>query len=227
MLNIMKRKNTAKEGSLMYRLNEHPICSVLYDLEFKEGRAWLNPNDQMCFHSGHYEEQDFEDWMNGVGKIVKGRDAEEKAIVWEYAKFMKEYNHAHSISYNYKFFHLITDSNPNLSTHNYSILDYNGENAMEIISRMYGTFVGEISRDFNNREYDSVRREYQDTLWGVKKTLMMFGIGYLASSNTPQDILNHSWISDVVFSKAYYLYLKNKGVKFPNFDFMENNRGKL
>ena len=50
---------------------------------------WLNPNNQSCFNYGNFTHQDFIDWANGTGVVVKGNTQEQKD------KFMR-YEKAHS-----------------------------------------------------------------------------------------------------------------------------------
>ena len=77
------------------------------DLSFKEdGFAWLNPNNQISFNSGYFEKQDFLDWTEGKGKIVKGKTDEEKLLFWNHAKFLKEYTDSWIITINLKYFDL-------------------------------------------------------------------------------------------------------------------------
>lgn len=231
-----KQNNTVP---ILEKINNSKVCSPMNKLIFKNGKAWLNPNNQECFNSGNFTEEDFDDWLDGKGSIVKGRDDEEKAIVWEYATFKEEYYSSFTITSNYKFFYLVsTDYRPNYNTSVYgnggksfTPFVYDGKNQTEIISNIFANFVMSLKRDLlswdDERSYNRVRDEFRKETWGITKTLMLMGIGYCGASNTPESIENLSWFSGVVFGKAYYLALKEKGVKFPNFDFMDNNRYKI
>lgn len=63
-------------------------------------------------------------------------------------------------------------------------------------------------------------KKMHDELIGVKETLFMLGIGYYDACNTPQDIENLSFISDICIYKAAYLYYVKNGVEMPDFDFV-------
>lgn len=241
ILNILNPEQK-EENEILKLISESTICSPMNTLKFENGRAYLNPNNQRCFNSGSYTVQDYRDWLNGKGNIVKGNDEEEKTLVWEYAKFCDEYYFSYMITLNYNFFHLVsTDYRDNYNQDAYGFNNYSnrpftpfvydGTNKAEFISNIFGNFVisvkSELNGTYNNNGIDRVYREYQMNSWGIKKTLLLMGIGYSGATNTPEEIENLTWFSDVVFAKAYYLHLKDKGVKFPNFDFIENNRYKL
>lgn len=236
-LKFMNKKQD-ETHTILKKINGSKMCSPMNTLVFKDGRAYLNPNNQECFRSGNFTEQDYIDWLDGKGNIVKGNDDEEKAIVWEYATFLKEYQHGWNIAHNYKFFYLVsTDYKNNYNSYNNSFGDKSfvpfeiNTKHEELISNIFGNFVMEIKNDLNSTYdesgFDRVQRDWRETAWGIKKTLMLMGVGYCGACNTPEQIENLTWFSDIVFAKAYYLYLKDKGVKFPNFDFMDNNKYKI
>jgi len=63
------------------------ICKPMNDLHESELdndgtgikiKIWLNPNNQKCFNYGWFEYQDFYDWLEGKGNIVKGKTNETK-----------------------------------------------------------------------------------------------------------------------------------------------------
>ena len=60
------------------------------DGEGQKIRIHLNPNNQKCFNFGWFEYQDYYDWLEGKGKIVKGKTDEEKKKFWDVAVFESE-----------------------------------------------------------------------------------------------------------------------------------------
>lgn len=216
-----------KTQPILSKINDSSVCRTSCSLEFKDERAWLNPSDQQSFNSGWFTEQDFEDWINGTGNIVKGHDIEEKAIVWEYATFKANISHSHLITLNHRFFHLVGEDYKRIND-NFKPYKIDNNNHNEIISNIFGNFVPNTSRQFEYMKFDSIYSEFRENLWGVKATLRLLGIGYLdGGCNIEGDVNNFSWFSDVAFGKAYYLHLKRQGTKFPDFDFIENNRYKI
>lgn len=215
-------------------LKSNPICSPMNNLERKisdkngEELYWLNPNNQKCFNFGWFSRQDFIDWTNGIGNIVKGKTDEEKKKFWEVAIFEKKYNLAWAIGYDKKYFHLIDETYKPNYKHSYSCnttnelpLKITKNNHAEII----GKIMGNVCRYYSDREITVNSHSYRmmrEELSGVKETLFMLGIGYYGASNTPCEIENLSWIADICIHKAAYLYYLNNGVEMPDFDFVYN-----
>lgn len=225
-------KNT--ESEVLELISKSKICKPMNTLEFKQddngnNHAWLNPNDQTSFNAGWYQESDFRDWLNGTGKIVKGKTEEEKAIYWEYANFLINNEHAYNFLWLFPYFNLLDESfnfvpHGSFLTNPSDPLKITKKNHSELIGKMFGYYVRRIKEDFKYRDYDSVRFEYNDTLYGVSNTLFMLGIGYCGASNTPTDINNLIWVKDLTITKAYYLKLLEDGIKMPDFDFIDKNR---
>lgn len=212
----------------------HKICSPMNTLEFKDingvQRAWLNPNEQECFNSGWFTEEDFKDWMRGTGKIVKGETPEEKEKFWKYATFLKEYKNGWMIRYNIEYFDLLIEDTAPEKSESFDSrsrttkipLKITKTNKEEIIGAIFGYMVRSLTNDFigvdGNDDY--ILKRFRDETWGAKITLYKLGCGYFGYSNTPRSILNLAWVPDVVVAKAYYNYLKIKGVELPDFDFI-------
>lgn len=234
----MKKIFKSKSKTIQELLKESKVCNTINDIVFKDGKAYLNPYNQKCFNYGTFTEQDFLDWLDGKGKIIKGKDDEEKKKIWEYALFESEYKHGYLITMNYKHFYLVSSNYKRNYNKQY---DYNskfkpivfdGNNHADFISNIFGNYVVDLLSDFisvyNDGDYNRIRKDWNETSWGIKKTLMLMGIGYAGAVNTPEEIENLTWFSDIVFSKAYYLHLKeHKNVKFPDFDFFENYKNKI
>ena len=93
---------------------------------------------------------------------------------------------------------------------------------------MLAPFVKEMARDLDQgREWQYIKREFDQEYYGIKRTLYCFGIGYMAACNTPEEICNLSWVNGLVEAKAYYLYLKGKEEKgeitLPDFEWLSKN----
>jgi hypothetical protein len=223
-------KNKAIEGNNFFKqFSYDSICSPINNLVFNnDGRAWLNPSDQQSFNSGWFEKQDFLDWLEGKGKIVKGKTNKEKLLFWNHAKFLKEYNHGWMIACNYNYFNLVADYNPNsgFEKYNENPLVIKTKNKEEIISKVLSSFKNYIKEDFKYRKFEDVQKEYKDVFYGAKKTLIMLGCGYFGACNTPCQVENLSWFGDVVITKAYYEHLLIEGVVMPDFDFVRENKYK-
>jgi hypothetical protein len=220
------RNKTIGNSNFFEQFSYNSICSPINDLHFNEdGLAWLNPRNQTSFNSGWFEKQDFIDWLEGRGKIVKGSTDEEKLLFWNHAKFLKEYNHGWIIVCNYNYFNLVADYNPKsgFEKYNENPLVIKTKNKEEIISKTLGSFLSYIKEDFKYRKFEDVQKEYKDIFYGAKKTLIMIGCGYFGTYNTPCQIENLSWFDNIVFAKAYYEYLLTEDVIMPDFDFVRKN----
>jgi hypothetical protein len=179
--NVAKGVSTfVPEPTIEQLIKANSICSPMNKLEKsieKDGIAyyWLNPNNQKCFNFGWFSREDFIDWTNGTGKIVKGNTEEEKKKFWDVAVFEKKYDMAWAFGYHKKDFHLIDETYRTKQKHNYSCNTTN-ESPLKI------------------------------------------------TKNTPAEIENLSWISDICIYKAAYLYYVNNGVEMPDFEFVYKNQ---
>jgi hypothetical protein len=212
------------------QFNHNSICSPMNNLEFdKHNLTWLNPNNQTSFNSGWFEKQDFLDWLEGKGKIVKGNTEEEKLKFWNFAKFVHENENGWSVYFNYKYFDLVLDYDviAKFGQFNKNSLTIKTKNKEEIIGKILGSFLPNIKNDFKYRKFIDVIKEYRDILYGAKKALYILGCGYFSASNTPCQVKNLNWFSDVVISKAYYQYLLEEGIVMPDFNFVNENRYKF
>lgn len=226
---------------LVQALIKHPICSPmnrdLRESETQDGvRMWLNPNNQTYFKSGWFTYQDFYDWMEGRGNIVKGNTDEEKKKFWDVAVFEKEHDMAWAFGYHKKHFDLIDDTYYTESKRGYGMtlnrypkspLKITRTNHGEIISKVMGDicrWYGDTSVELkiNSHAYTKMDAELQ----GVKTTLYALGVGYYGACNTPEEIENLSWIADICKYKAAYLYFIKNNIPVPDFDFVYENRYK-
>ena len=87
---------------------------------------------------------------------------------------------------------------------------------------MFVPYIEEIKSDMDHRDMRSIRIEYTHTFDGIKKTLFCMGVGYFGATNTPEDLENLSFINDLIFAKAHYLYLKEKGENLPDFQWLSD-----
>jgi len=190
--------------------------------------------------------------MDGKGIMVKGDTPEEKKKYWDYAVFEKEGGFGGSrwlIKYTWRWFDkFVTDFNPHahngyetghilkpLKIKSLKIKDHieRQKREEEIIISMYAPFADEIVRDMEYREWNAIRNECEKDFYGIKRTLYCLGVGYMAACNTPEDICNLSWVQDIVFGKAQYLYFKKIGMELPDFEWLvskteeDNKRFKL
>jgi hypothetical protein len=220
---------------LMEALNASPVCSPLNtDLrestsEDGEIRMLLNPNNQKCFNFGWFTYQDFYDWIQGTGKIVKGNTPEEKQKYWEVAVFEKEYQQAWGVGYYKKHFHLIDETyRPKIKSYGYTgsnvvnPLKITKNNHDEIIAKVFGDicrWYSDYKLEVNSHTYIKMDSE----LMGAKQALYILGVGYYGAVNTPEEAQNLSWIADICKHKANYLYFLKNNIKLPDFDFVYNN----
>lgn len=238
-----KHEIVLKQKSVFDLIKEHSLCTPMnkpWDRESdqKRGIYWLNPNDQTNFNAGWFTEQDFMDWMNGEGSIVKGKTKEEKEKFWLNAKFLKEQRYGWMIQLYWKYFGWVNESydfkfeaerhHPN---ENPLIIDRKSlVRNNKVVINIFGMFCNYIIKDleccYDDKGLERVYDTYNKEFWGAKMVLYQFGLGYFAYSNTPEDFKNLSWVGDLIFAKAYYIYLKNKGVTLPDFEFINKNRYK-
>jgi len=242
MKNLFKKFKAITQTDLQKvkeALKANPVCRPINDLEKskldndgtgQKIRIWLNPNNQKCFNYGWFEYQDFYDWAEGRGKIVKGETDEEKKKFWDVAVFEHEHDYAWSFGYYKKYFDLIDSTYYPQLKKGYGFnsecnkpLKITKDNHAEIISKIFGDvcrWYGDTTVEPTNNSHS--RRRMHSELQGVKETLFMLGIGYYGACNTPEDIENLSWIADICEYKAAYLYYINNNIPLPDFDFVYN-----
>ena len=237
--------------SVLDYLKEHPICNPMNDPEndVKDPRdpnlkVWINPHNQTCFNSAWCSPKDLQDWMMGTGIMVKGKNPTQKKKFWKYAVLEAEDNNhiMWSILYHYKDFEKFsTDFNP----HNHKgwgmetqirkpikmranpLRDSLEEKIRQekIIIDMFAPFVDEIYRELEYREWQNIRHSYDKEFYGVKRTLYCLGVGYFGACNTPEEIENLSWVTDIVYAKAYYKHMVERlKLEMPDFNFINNHR---
>jgi hypothetical protein len=239
---IRKKVIPTEREKLLAALKAHPVCSPMNDLresELDNGdgngtqvRMWLNPNNQVCFNFGWFVYQDFYDWMNGTGAIVKGKTPEEKQKFWEVAVFEKQHDMAWAIGYYKKHFDLIDDTYHPEMKPTYGMnrqaktpLKITKDNHAEIIGKIMGDvcrYYGDTSVELKVGDRNYMRMEHE--LQGVKETLYTLGVGYYGAVNTPEEPENLAWISDICMYKAAYLYFIKNEIPIPDFDFVYSHR---
>lgn len=238
-------------------LSDHPICRPINDpikdhkpedLRNPDIMVWINPHDQFSFNSSWCSIQDLEDWMNGTGIMIKGKNDEEKKKYWDYAVFeatRDPWGIDHSkwlVKYTWKWFdQFVTDFDPNNHKNGHGPIDMqikeplklksnrtkdhlqNKIRTEEVIKAMLVPFVDYIVKELEYREWKHVRSEVENDLYGIKRTLYCLGYGYFGASNTPEEICNLKWVSDIIFGKGIYLWLKKQNYELlPDFEWLTN-----
>ena len=210
------------------------MCELKWkDFENGEKRAWLNPNNQLCYNFGWFTKEDFENWVSGTGDIIRGNTQEEKDKFLYYANLEATYQGFYSFIYNIQYFDLINENyNPArkslYDTYIESPLKVTKSNSSEIIGNLFGyvcsyyvdSFASQYLR--NPKEiYDSHSyRTMEAELWGVKWVCYNLGLGFYGACNTPCQIENLNWFVELTKVKSLYLALLKNGVEMPDFEFI-------
>lgn len=233
------RKTTLTELEKVRKaVKESPVCNTMCNLDESEIngeiRIFLNPFNQKCFNHGWFSHQDFYDWTQGIGAIVKGDTEEDKRKFWEVAVFEVQHDFGWSVGYDMKHFDLIDENYRIESKAGYGLgrsiktpLKITKTNHAEIIGKVFG----DISSYYSDTELTHDSRLYtkiQSEIIGAKQVLYMLGCGFYGASNLPTEVENLSWIGEVCIHKAVYLYFKKNNVVLPDFDFVynyKNNKG--
>jgi len=240
MRNIFKKIIPQKEfnietASYKELMDKVPHVSAMNrdsSLEFnKDGKSWLNPNNQECFNYGNYTLDEYRQWAKGTGPIVKGKNQKEKDEVMKYARAKEELDDR--LFYYWEYLDLLDSTH--LSARNsisgyfaekYDIVDRKAGDK-EIIKKIFSSHVFKLKADMEYTDIDKVSSNWKETWWGVADTIALLGIGRFGACNTPRTIDNLSWIKDLVFAKAYYLHLKDhEKYDFPNVEFVHKLRCK-
>ena len=182
-----------------------------------DGRYWVNPNNQTSFEHGHFTRQDFIDWANGTGAAVRGETQEQKDKYMRYAIAHDKLDLS-IFTYSEKLWMLDSSSNCTYG-HNHMQNPYinninlsNDRESATVIKETFNTLIqpllSNIKDDINNLSVISSKHStYMD---GVCHTLAISGHGYWDACNTPCELENLSWSKDLVFAKAYSLYLEEE-----------------
>jgi len=192
----------------------------------REENIWLNPHNQNCFESGWYTVEDFRDWANGIGKIVKGDTPEHQAKFMEYNKAEKELD-----SYLFMYFNYLWMLKDDGRMNAYGTLMYKSDahfidkskDDMYIVQDILSSFVPEFQEDFKYRKCTDIRDEHRSMGWGIKKTLSLLGYTKIGACNTPTELTNIGWSWDLVYAKAYYLHCIETGINLPDIKFVQDN----
>lgn len=220
----------SKEDVVINILNSHPFCRAMNRegliKSIKEGYEthYIIPHQQSCFNYGQFTLDEFMLWVDGKGPIVKGGTQEEKDKFMYYAEMYKELDL--NLYIYFEHLHLLKDNlRPSLpSRYNDGEPIKDDLSEEEIIIEVLSTYVPSMKEDFHTRDHNTIRREWNEVSWGVIKTLMLLGYGYSGANNLPEEITNLSWAKDLVYAKAYYLYLVEKGIEIPDIEFVDKNR---
>jgi len=198
----------------------------------EDGFVWMNPNDQECFNAGWYSMEDFKNFLNGTGKIIKGKTQEDKYKFLEYYRFKKTYHSAWSICYSFPYFDKIREENFKTRWNGYieERIKICHKNPEEDIMKIFGYFIPSIVSSLDifgkicdEERYNIVYKEYRNIFYGIGTALMLQGYGYFGYTNKPAEVYNFSWYRDIVFAYSYYKHLLEMCVKMPDFNFVEKN----
>lgn len=231
-------------------LKKHPIAKPMNDPwnnvdlhKEPDASVWINPHDQYCFNAMWCTPEILEQWMEGKGPMVKGKNAEEKKKYWDYAKFIAE-DKDHIkwyIMLTWKYFdRFTTEFNPHshrgfgmdrsikkpIKIKNMRTQDHleNKIRTQKVIIDMLAPYIDEIVDNLEYSEWQTVKNKMESEFYGVKRTLYCLGVGYMGACNTPAEIENLNWVLDIVWGKAAYKYLKKKGEELPDFEWLSNKR---
>jgi hypothetical protein len=236
LLKFLENTTLTEIEKLRIAIKESSVCKPMHELNEsiitnKDGneeiRIWLNPHNQKCFNFGWFTHEDYYDWLDGGGPIVKGETDAEKRKFWEVAVFEKQHEGAWSFGYHKKHFHFIDETYrpqtdfTHMSRYSKNPLKIGKKNHEEIISKVFGDvcrYYADMSYEMKIGDRNYMRMDYE--LQGVKETLYMLGVGYYGASNLPEEPLNLSWIAEICKYKALYLYFVKNGVELPDFDFV-------
>lgn len=244
---IFKPLRIGKYSNIGELLYNHKICRVINtDSLFSEDHSlrkhhgsncyWINPNNQISFRSASVSKEEILEWMEGKGPMVKGKTKEEKEAFWKYAKWESEAPPEYKIIvFDAKYFDIIKSDFKYQNLRNtglrssikkpISLKKYKSDDLRkkQIVLDMYFPFIDEIKSDLYHRDIPSLKREYNSIFYGIRRTLFSLGIGYSGASNTPEDILNLSWISGIIFSMAIYNFLLETQQDLPDFKWISKN----
>jgi hypothetical protein len=234
IFNFLNKITLTEIEKLKANLKTNPVCSTMSDLheseQEEEVRIWLNPCNQKCFNYGYFTYQDFYDWIEGKGNIVKGNTDNEKQKYYEVAKFEQEHDYGWAIGYGKKYFSLIDDTfytelKPGFGLERgcKNSLKITKNNHAEIIGKIFGAICRFYS-DYEITHISNSRSRMHDELQGAKEALFALGIGYYGANNTPEEIENLNWAADLCIYKTAYNYFVKNNVYLPDFDFVYKDK---
>jgi len=221
--------------------------SIVESFKKGENEFYLNPNNQTCFNFGWFTHQDFINWANGTGVIVKGETQEEKDKVMKYAKSYTELNF---LIFSYGEHLDLFDTSEILHGRSY----YTGSKYFQDLSKVEDSeivikkFWSDLARQVKEKLESKISYERSKADWydnytpDIKSivdqvyewtrvisfekahTLSILGHGYFGACNTPCDIENLAWSKDLAFAIGYKEWLKEDGYELPDFKWVLENR---
>jgi hypothetical protein len=222
-------------------VNPMNVGTIIKSVDEKNDRHWLNPNDQTCFNFGWFTHQDFIDWANGTGVIVKGKTQEEKDKFMKYAKAYQELDI--SIFIYEEYLDLLNTKEIIHAKSSYRsdyVKDFRKSTELEKITDLLSNKAREIKSTLENRiSYrkltqpelvdisdivKTTRDEYSKLSQEMCWTLGALGIGYYGACNTPCKIENLAWSQDLPFAVAYKEVLEESGYDLPDFKWVMEHR---
>ena len=231
-----------KKYKLHLAMNDPFKDLTLKQIEEPGRTFYINPEHQDCLNSGSFTAEELRKFMKGdmTSRFLKDKNKEQRKKYWNYLKFvaLDQKMMAWRLKHYFKWFdQMSTYYNPHEHAgfradkiKNKLVLGANRRDEKEeklrqerVITSMFAPFVNEIKHEFEYREWNHIEYEYRGYFYGIKRTLYCMGVGYMGASNIPENIRNLNWLTDVVYGKAYYLFLKDqeeKGlldIKLPDF----------
>jgi len=208
--------------------------------------VFLNPNNQTCFNFGYFTRQDFIDWANGTGRIVKGHTQEDKD---RFMKYAIEYDKLHWTLFSYFEYIELINSNvilvPKSSTlsSNKWFIDVRKESEDQAINLLLSDMARDLKdsiksiisyekykADLENREPDFSKQieelyiEHDRASRSICRTMSLLGYGYFGACNISGDIKNLAWSKDLAFTRAYYDALIEIEYDLPDIKWVHENR---
>lgn len=184
----------------------------------KDG-VWLNPSNQTAFNYGNFTKEEFIEWAKGTGPIVKGESQEIKDRFMRYAKAYNELDLNIFIYAKYLWM-IDEDSETEINYGRYSgrtvkkpINMSRRQESHDVIKKVLSYYVRPVYRDIKDaiewgRGIEDVSKKTKDFMYAALKTVALSGHGYYEACNTPTELENLSWSCDLVFAKAYSMYLE-------------------
>jgi hypothetical protein len=216
------------------------MTTVIKGVKNGDKRVWVNPNNQTCFNFGWFTRQDFIDWANGTGKIVKGKNQEEKD---KFMKYARAYQVLDLCVFNYGVHLDILDTTTILhgksSYGNKYYRNLEKTAATEVIRLVLSDIAREAKSElasavsyarFLDPKVDITkivkekRDKYEERSLTACWTLSILGKGYFGACNTPCVLENLGWSRDLPFATAYYEFLKEDGYDLPDFKWVIEHR---
>lgn len=230
---LIKNKEKKEENDCIDFINMFLHNKLDKNYFNKNNKYWFNFNEWNILNSGNYTLDDIKEFKNyGTGNLVIEKDVKKVNLFKELILWENEDSNRKLIRIYYKHFpkfngKLIKYHNNNLNR--YVFLEnantYENYSKDQIINNAFHFHYLDIIDSFGYLNFIKIRKMWNEISFGVSKTLSDMGLGYFGAINTPEEIYNLSWNREILFFKAYYIYLKKNGYTDPLdnwFDYINN-----